>query len=90
MKWAAGTKDSVTGRPYFFQSDCGRYTVTIPIGEATVYIAYRKPPPNTKEYARMLGGFESSKEAKAACELDASKHQVGQRHDERLDRLAAQ
>ena len=68
MKWAPGERDSVTNNPYYFKSDCGRYTITIPLGENTIYLAYRKAPEGSRIPAALLGGYESSKAAKSACE----------------------
>ena len=71
MKWAAGDRDSVTEVPYFYYSDCGRYTITIPTGENDVYLAFRKAEEGTRLPAALLGGYESSKAAKSACEAHA-------------------
>jgi hypothetical protein len=73
MKWAPGTRDSITDVPYFFVSDCGGYTITIPVGDCDIYLAYRKPEEGSRLPANLLGGYESSKAAKAACEADAQR-----------------
>ena len=62
----------MTGIPYFYQSDCGRYTITIPFGDSDVYLAYRKPEEGSRQPSLMLGGYESSKAAKSACEAHAA------------------
>lgn len=71
MKFAAGEKDSLTGRPYCYESECGRYTVTIPHNGEDVYLAFKRPEEKTRP-ALLLGGFASSKLARAACETDQS------------------
>ena len=69
MKFAAGVRDSITEKPYFYVSDCGCYTVTIPRGEESVYLAFKVSKDKTRP-SMLLGGYESSKLAKAACEKD--------------------
>ena len=75
MKFAAGTRDSITNRPYFFRSDCGRYTVGIPFHDEP-YSAWLAsvPQPELKRTvpAVFLGQFPTSKAAREACEAHAS------------------
>jgi len=73
VKWAPGTRDSITDQPYFYVSNCGQYTITIPVGECDTYLAYRKPLEGSRQPATLLGGYESSKAAKAACEAHGQK-----------------
>lgn len=71
MKFAAGTRDSVTGTPYFMKSDCGRYTVTIPIGDSKFYGAWhvRHDAAGKRLDPIDLGSqFPSAATAKKACE----------------------
>ena len=68
MKFAPGTKDSISGKPYFFFSECGKFTVTLPIRDSEPYMAFRKPDPGSRLPAKLLGIFKSAKDAKAACE----------------------
>lgn len=72
VKFAPGTTDSVTGKPYFYKSDCGNYTVGIP-GKACDpprYPAWHviKNPQGKRQGADPLGFFPTAKAAKQACE----------------------
>jgi len=78
VKFAAGTRDSLTDRPYFFLSECRRYTVTVPVGDYDRYTAWLAsvdiPAQKRTTPAQMLGYFPTSKAAKAACETHANTH----------------
>lgn len=70
MKFAPGTTDSTTGKPYFYVSDCGNFTVGIPFGAATHYNAWRivRDEQGKRRGATPLGNYPSAKAAKQACE----------------------
>lgn len=72
VKFAPGTTDSITGIPYFYKSECGNYTVTMPLGACKVYGAWRvvKNPKDTRRSQEPieLGHHPSAKAAKQACE----------------------
>lgn len=74
MKFGRGTTDSVTGKPYYFVSQCGRYTVGIPfhVEHYVAWLASRNVPDQKRTIpAQCLGWFPSAKEAKEACEHHA-------------------
>lgn len=75
MKFAPGTRDSITNQPYFVKSDCGRFTVTIPLGESSPYYgAWRVHPDVNGRHVSPddLGQrFPSAAGAKQACEAHA-------------------
>ena len=78
MKFAPGTKDSITGKPYFYRSECGRYTVTIPHSEPLRYGAWRvvsriveKTGKRERSHAVPLGYHDSAAAAKRVCEEDS-------------------
>lgn len=70
VKFAAGTRDSVTEKPYFYKSECGGFTVTLPIGAAAGYMAWRviRDPEGKRRDAAFLGSHSTAKAAKQACE----------------------
>lgn len=70
MKWRAGTADSNTGKPYYYESDCGRYTVTIPTRRGEKYGSWHVLRNGAKERtgAELLGYLPSATEAKTKCE----------------------
>lgn len=70
VKFAPGTTDSITGKPYFYKSECGNYTVTMPIGACKVYGAWRvmRDGAGKRRDPVELGHHPSSKAAKQACE----------------------
>lgn len=71
MKFAPGTVDSMTGKPYFYKSECGNYTVGIPSAAGPFnYPAWRvlRYPDGKRRGAEPLGSFPSAKAAKQACE----------------------
>lgn len=72
VKFAPGTVDSITGKPYFYGSECGLYTVGIPCEAADPprYSAWRvtKRPDGKRNGALPLGFFPTAKAAKQACE----------------------
>jgi hypothetical protein len=75
MKFAPGTRDSITDKPYFYVSECGRFYVTVPIRDGEPYIAYRTQPPNSRQPVECLGdSFQSAKAAKAVCENHGNIH----------------
>lgn len=69
VKFAAVTADSITGKPYFYGSDCGLYTVTIPISSGP-YGAWRviRNAEGKRRAAILVGYHPSAKTAKQACE----------------------
>lgn len=70
MKFAAGTRDSITNKPYFVQSDCGKYTVTIPLGGLAQYEAWhvKRDAHGKRLDAEIIGCHSSAALAKQACE----------------------
>lgn len=80
MKFAAGTRDSITGKPYFFKSECGLYTVTIPANEALLgglYGAWGKEKDKRGTLvAAALGMYPCARLAKEACEKHAEEHSL--------------
>lgn len=61
-------RDSRTNKPYFFISECGRYTVTIPLTGVDKYRAWYK----ATDKATPIGiQFDSALAAKTACEAHA-------------------
>lgn len=78
MKFAAGTRDSITQRPYFYKSECGNYTVGIPANEALqggIYNAWGAEHDNRgKRGFVSLGNFPNARLAKEACERHAQEH----------------
>lgn len=74
MKFAAGTRDSVTDKPYFMKSDCGKYTVTIPFGSLTGYEAWsvKRDAHGKRLDAEIISCHSSAALAKKACEEHAN------------------
>lgn len=55
---------------YHLASECGRFTVTrVQLGQRLIYEAWRLA--DEVSYACQLGGFATSDEAKARCEIEA-------------------
>jgi hypothetical protein len=77
VKFAAGTRDSITHRPYFYKSACGLYTVTIPGNEAirgASYGAWGKERDRRGVWGWVsLENYPNARLAKEACE----KHSEG-------------
>lgn len=75
MKFASGTRDSMTDTPYFYVSDCNNYTVTIPpSAEYKNYGAWRilRHGDGKRSGALDLGQHLSAAAAKRACEEHAN------------------
>lgn len=70
MKFAPGTRDSITDKPYFYGSECTNYTITLPLGEAKLYGAWHviRNEQGKRRDAVSLGYYPSAKAAKQACE----------------------
>lgn len=70
VKFAPGTTDSVTGKPYFYKSECGNFTVTLPLGESKVYGAWRvnRDASGRRRDPDSLGWFPTAQAAKKVCE----------------------
>lgn len=70
MRFAAGVRDPKTNRPYYMRSECGDFTITIPLGDDTGYGAWRiaHTDGNGRVPAEQLGLFDSAAIAKQACE----------------------
>lgn len=76
MKFAPGTRDSITGKPYFYRSECGKYTVTLPAAPGQRYLAFKVAEKNSRLPSELLGGFPDAKAAKTCCEAHESKNAV--------------
>jgi hypothetical protein len=78
VKFAAGTRDSITGRPYFYRSECGFYTVTIPGNEAVRGVNYgawgRERDRRGVLKWVSLAAHPNARLAKEACEKHAKEH----------------
>lgn len=74
VKFAAGTQDSMTGKPYFYVSDCRNYTVTIPLtSEYKKYGAWHVIREGGERVGALeLGVHPSAAIAKRACEEHAN------------------
>lgn len=82
MKFAPGTRDSFTGKPYFYKSQCGNYTVGIPANEAIaggIYTAWggERDQRGQRTFVS-LGNFANARLAKETCEKHEKEHSVDQ------------
>jgi hypothetical protein len=82
VKFAPGTRDSITGKPYFYKSQCGNYTVGIPANEALqggIYNAWAGERDKRGQRSFVsLGNYPSARLAKEACERHEKEHTVDQ------------